>query len=384
MRALLIHLWEHQGESLSEYAIAVHALGRAANFDSKMDATVRVHISRLRNKLREFYEREPDFALQLSIPRGGHEIEWTYNPPQPAPRPHLSPYQRLPQPYRKVIIGTALTVAILLTSCILLLWRIYHLERASVPPPGPLARFWQSFLVSGKLPVIVVPSPVYFRWSNNIVVRDFAVSEFSSWPKSEVLRQLAEKWGPPTLDQVYVSVLDMEAAISLQHYLERQGLPAQLTESRDFSNDSAMVRNAIFLGVPRTTEYLRPIFEKTNFYYSTLDNKAIVGNRTPKNGEPSEYREIDYSTDHRVFPELVVQLPPRPDGGHTLILFGFMPMALASLLQSRAGLQQVDEFWKKSGSPESWEMVVQAEMSGENVLKVGPVAIRAIPATFWK
>ncbi|HEX6896516.1 MAG TPA: hypothetical protein VF146_14655 [Bryobacteraceae bacterium] len=61
-----------------------------------------------------------------------------------------------------------------------------------------------------------------------------------------------------------------------------------------------------------------------------------------------------------------------------------MPMALASLLESRAGLQDVDGLWQKAGSPESWEMVVQGEMNGENVLKVRPTSIRAIPADFWK
>jgi hypothetical protein len=48
------------------------------------------------------------------------------------------------------------------------------------------------------------------------------------------------------------------------------------------------------------------------------------------------------------------------------------------------GLKLVDEQWKKSGSPDAWEMVIQAEIYRDTVLKTTPVACRAIPATFWK
>ena len=71
MRALLLYLWEHQGEQLNEYAIATEALGRSPDFDPKADSTVRVHIARLRTKLKEFHEHAgEEFPLRLSVPRG--------------------------------------------------------------------------------------------------------------------------------------------------------------------------------------------------------------------------------------------------------------------------------------------------------------------------
>src|SRR3954469_15990409 len=81
MRALLLYLWEHQGESISEYAIATEALGRSPEFDPKLDSTVRVHIARLRAKLKEFHESAGDaFPLRLSVPLGRHELRWVYQP----------------------------------------------------------------------------------------------------------------------------------------------------------------------------------------------------------------------------------------------------------------------------------------------------------------
>jgi hypothetical protein len=54
------------------------------------------------------------------------------------------------------------------------------------------------------------------------------------------------------------------------------------------------------------------------------------------------------------------------------------------VLTSLEGLKLLDEQWQKSGSPEAWEMVIQAEIYRDTVLKATPVACRPIPATFWK
>src|ERR1700750_486042 len=54
-RKLLEYLWRHRNEPISEYAIAIEALGRHTNFDPTTDASVRVHISRLRRKLKDYY-----------------------------------------------------------------------------------------------------------------------------------------------------------------------------------------------------------------------------------------------------------------------------------------------------------------------------------------
>src|SRR5690242_16028684 len=76
LRALLTYLWLHRTESISEYAIATEALGRAAGFDARTDATVRVQISRLRQRLEKFYEEEgKDLQERLVIPLGSHQMQ---------------------------------------------------------------------------------------------------------------------------------------------------------------------------------------------------------------------------------------------------------------------------------------------------------------------
>ena len=78
-RSLLSFLWQHRGEAISEYAVGTLAMNRRADFDPKIDATVRVHVARLRNKLREYYEKEdPEAVIRFAIPLGQHQIEVTH------------------------------------------------------------------------------------------------------------------------------------------------------------------------------------------------------------------------------------------------------------------------------------------------------------------
>ena len=59
--------------SIKEYNIAVEALQRPASFSPDEDSIVRVEFSRLRRKLREFYETEGvDHGLQIIVPQAGY------------------------------------------------------------------------------------------------------------------------------------------------------------------------------------------------------------------------------------------------------------------------------------------------------------------------
>jgi TolB-like protein/tetratricopeptide (TPR) repeat protein len=61
------------GSAPQEFEIAVEVLGRGAEYDPDVDATVRVEAGRLRNRLREYYdtagEQDPIF---IDVPKGGY------------------------------------------------------------------------------------------------------------------------------------------------------------------------------------------------------------------------------------------------------------------------------------------------------------------------
>jgi hypothetical protein len=378
MRGLLVYLWEHQGEPISEYAIATEALGRSPDFDPKLDSTVRVQVARLRAKLKDFYQADHSaFPLRLSVPLGRHELIWTYQPAQKSLAARLSV---IPKHYWWAIGVSELA---LVTVCLLLTVQNRGL-RASLPaPPTAVPRFWKSFLMDGKPAAIVVPSPMYFFWpSHQVYIRDLQISDFPNWPASPFLKDTADKWGPPELSQSYVGAMEMNAGIRLLQYLEREGHSVRLTESRRFPAESFAAQNTIFLGMPRTAGYLNKMLEKTNFYIERV-SPDVVRNRHPLPGEAAEYQEVSYSADRRVAPAIIILLPPRPERTRMLLLLGRNQTSIASVLVSLEGLKMIDEQWAKAGSPDAWEIVIQAEIYRDTILKTTAVACRPIAATFW-
>lgn len=372
MRTLLLYLWKRQGEAISEYAIAVDALGRPPDFDPKTDSTVRVQIARLRAKLKDFYDTAGDFPLKLSIPRGRHEltvVSIPVTPPQersvPAPLPYL--------------VAGILTILLLAGLSLFLYARVQ--PGPSLPP---LPRLWRTFAAGGKPSLVVVPSPLYFYWpERGTYIRDLAISEYPNWQKSPVLRDLAKKWGPPELAQTYVGAMEMATGVKLLQYLDKRTPGAQLVESRKFSIDAVAANNIVFLGMPRTTAgYLDRLLSKTSFYMAQAD-PDIIRNRHPKQGEPAEFRETSYSADRRMYPATIVFLPQRPEGTRCLLLLGRYLTGAATMLLSVEGLKLVEDAWVKGGSPDAWEMVVEAEIYRDTLLKTRPVAFRPIASNFW-
>lgn len=380
MRALLLYLWEHQGQSISEYAIATEALGRAPDFDPKLDSTVRVQVARLRTKLKEFYETAGDaFPLRLTLPLGSHELHCVYQPPPEKTVPSV--FETIPKNYLWAAGGTGL---VLLAVCVALGFQVHRLKAAVPASAPPIPRFWQSFLMAGKPTTIVVPSPLYFSWpSQKLVVRDLSTSDFVNWPESPVLKGMAEKWGTPEIAQTYVGAMEMGAGIRLLQYLEHAGQEVHLTESRRFPAESFAAQNTIFLGMPRTAGYLNQMLEKTNFYIARVE-PDIIKSRNPQPGEATEFREVAYSADRRVAPAIIMLLPARPEHTRMMLLLGRNLTSITSMLLTLEGLKQLDEQWAKIGSPDAFEMVIQAEIYRDTILKVTPLASKPIPATFWK
>ncbi len=72
---LVTHTLNDETSHLKGYTIALEVFDRADDFDPSLDAIVRVEATRLRNKLREYYDdlgRSDDFVIEL--PKGGYSV----------------------------------------------------------------------------------------------------------------------------------------------------------------------------------------------------------------------------------------------------------------------------------------------------------------------
>src|SRR5262249_34758148 len=122
-----------------------------------------------------FYEAAGEtFPLRLSLPRGRHELEWTWQRRQ---KSFLSILNAIP---RRVLWGIGISELVLVAACVVLLVQVRGLRSAIPAPRDPMPRFWKSFLAGGKSTVVVVPSPLYFFWpAHHTYVRDLEISDFT-------------------------------------------------------------------------------------------------------------------------------------------------------------------------------------------------------------
>src|ERR1700729_3713070 len=64
-------------DDLKEYSVGLDALGKPATYDPRQDAAVRLHASRLRQKLDDYYRNEgKGDSLIVELPKGRFKIAW--------------------------------------------------------------------------------------------------------------------------------------------------------------------------------------------------------------------------------------------------------------------------------------------------------------------
>ena len=107
LRFLAEHSLDHPGTPIKEYQIATEVFGRAADFDPRLDSTVRVQTGRLRSKMTEYYAGEgAGDRLVIEIPKGSYSLTHHMRAPEPvaphvaepAPSPAIPPSPVRPYP----------------------------------------------------------------------------------------------------------------------------------------------------------------------------------------------------------------------------------------------------------------------------------------------
>jgi tetratricopeptide (TPR) repeat protein len=139
---------EGKSSEIKESLIAVEVYGRAADYDPRVDSTVRVEAWRLRAKLREFYETAgSDATVRIDLPKGGYvpvfreSVSESQDPaaqPEPAAQ-HSREYRRS----SRLIAAFAMLVLIGCASAVLTL---RDFVRAETPDPEVMklySRAWE-------------------------------------------------------------------------------------------------------------------------------------------------------------------------------------------------------------------------------------------------
>jgi hypothetical protein len=382
MRKLLLYLWAHREEDLSEYAVATEALGRRSDFDPKTDASVRVQISRLRRKLKDFYETEGAAELyQLQIPMGTHTL---------TVQERFAPAMVLLPPATEVVVEDArrgprarvhpLPVILCVLLALLSGWLLWDRQHRAMgrDPAQAATSFWTSFLAGAPVKIIL-PTPVFFSYSKHpeLHVRDVKVNDFASWERSATLKGLEAEGGTPALDHAYTVTSDTLAAVDLARYLDKVGLADRV--AFEVTNDGSMnlleQSSVIAFGAHSTLHPFRDYLASMNF--SLAANEAWVENAHPEIGEQARYLRTSQGEGRGVEAAIIAVLPGRAANTKLLIMQSNHTSALVGLLTSKVGDNLFEKMYREHGSPAFFEMVVESDVAGDHILRSWPVAMHA-------
>ena len=154
---------ENPGTPIREYHIATQVFGRPAEFDPRLDSTVRVQTGRLRAKLAEYYRTAGSGdSVVVEIPKGSYHLSFHVKATEeaagtPAPPIVIERLRTLPGRRRSVWMFAFVGMTVIaLVLAVLLVWRpVAGPVRANASPGTSLERFWLVLLQNPSRPLIV-------------------------------------------------------------------------------------------------------------------------------------------------------------------------------------------------------------------------------------
>ncbi len=303
LRRLLAYLAEHSlnntADQLKEYVIGTEVFSKPTSYDPQKDASVRVQMSRLRQKIEEYYNgpgRGDPYRLEL--PKGHFTIAFRPRPEEAAPAEASVP---APPATRVTPARIAFILALVLIAAsavsITVLWRRVDILKARLAPAVDAKEFepvWAGFLNPEVPSIVVFGSPPFFAsTSRPVFMRMYRLANPDDPRSSAAFNELEAKLGPlegPRFD--YVSMGDAIGVQRLTSFFGLRGIPLRALPAHLAAWDTIQDANVIFLGAARMNPLLRRLPVRQDFEIGPDEN---IHNRNPQPGEQAVYE----TTSHR-------------------------------------------------------------------------------------
>jgi len=387
-RRLLSYMWEHREEELNEYKIGTELFGRRSDFEPQLDASVRVQISRLRERLKKFYDAEGSrLSTRLVIPFGTHQIQLIDVELQENPSlfPDVELVSSQPQPSRQnrwILPVLSMIILVLLITNSWMPWMRQSMQQKDArSQQSPLPAFWQQFIGNGKRTAIIFPTPTFFLWTHHLVARDWRVSDISKISTSESLAPLEKRYGKPFVAQYYADAWDITASWRLERFLDPTGTQIALKSTAEFPASALdWDSNLIAIGNPLTfSAPFHSFLDRLSFQLDVQQDdmqKYKVVDRRPAPGAPAMFESVRESPTRSLSPSIVALLPGEARGTHILLVVTAFPPVLVAYLLSEPGLKELEKAQVAHGHCSYFEAVILTETNGETALGSRLVAFK--------
>jgi hypothetical protein len=308
LRVLLTYLVEKTLDgvagTLKEYTIGVEAFGKREDYDPQEDASVRVQIGRLRQKLEEYYRTEgTDDPLVIELPKRRFELLFHERPAELTDRIEttvgpvglVSPAPARMISWSSLLLG-ALGVALLWAG-----WSFWGARRVARAPvsavdtSAELRDLWRPFLTSDRPIMMAMTMRPFLRYDRGVIF-DWGLRSLADAEREEHLRELKLQLKTERLvpwEKIYTSFGEATGVFLLTRFFERHQLKLQLRRHDALTWEDIAEQNVVFIGSGK----IGVPFHSIPVQLAFQQRDHVILNVNPKEGEPAEF----------------VTRPPQPD-----------------------------------------------------------------------
>jgi hypothetical protein len=337
---LASHSLADQGTPVKEYQIATEVFGRSADFDSRLDSTVRVQTSRLRTKLAEYYAGPgAEDPLIIEIPRGAYSVAIHARPAEVHP-PEAAPVVRR-DPYKIAVWVLAICCGgLVLSLAYALRTRPVPIADARAEVPAPLKAFWRVF--------VDAPERTWVVFSN---------AEFVGRPETGLRYLDPAKDKRDAIFDHYTGIGEVMAIHELDQMFSQFRHGVLVKRGLLLAMDDVKNNDLIFVGSPSENLTLRDLPAMQEFQFRRLDSgprKGDLGivNLHPAAGEQGSYfasAGLPLTEDYAV-----IGLMPGPTREHWVItLAGITTIGTQAAVEyvcSSTGVEQLLKKVRRTGA----------------------------------
>ena len=319
-----------EADQLKEYTIGLDVFDKPADYDPRKDATVRLHVSRLRQKLADYYRTEGlNDPVVVSLPKGHFKLMWEARPvPMEPPREEPPPS---PAPAKKKFnaVSVALAVA-LVCSLVVIVFLAVRLRQSSrtaaneIPNWTPeLRTLWQSFTDNGRPMLVVYNDPVFaaFPGPNGIAAyfRERSLRTWADAARLPEIQALQRALGNPPIEPsfFYVSRGEVQGTFLLGKLFGSRQMQVSLVRLSQLSWEQLSDNNVVLMGPP---DSLNEKLVGLPLQPHLVSEDKGVRNLHPEKGEQSFYAD-DLSQTHDGQAYAVISQFPGPLGNTGLAVF---------------------------------------------------------------
>ena len=314
-----------QAEQLKEYTVAVEGLGRSPAYDPRQDSTVRVHVTRLRQKLAEYYRGEgAGDPVIVNLPKGGFRLRFERAD---------KPAEVLVAPDDSWRVRKPVAILFVCAAALLVAWTVYSAfalgRTRSMASSGSLwtpdlIELWTPFVEAKQPLVVCVGVPVFSRFKMGF----FRDPRWTNWDQahaSDTFNLLSSGMHDESASArfAFTGIGEANAAFLIGRLLGTRRPDLTFARSNLVSWETLSGDNVVFIGPPKFNAKLQNLPAAEEQFRIEPDG---IRNLRPKSGEPVFLKgRLQGSPGTEPSGEsyaLITHVPNPAGNGHVLILAG--------------------------------------------------------------